>query len=671
MLSAAVMAEGPGTATTVMPSCATRRTSSNPGSESSGVPASLTSAMRAPARSFSSSSSMRSRLVVFVQRHQRPRQAQRCQQLPRPARVFRRDQFRGGEFLARARRKVAEIADGRRDHRKTPRVRCHYTSPPRLDARPPAKAIRHMTARKSSAQILWRSARRRRDGAAARRLPDHAAPRRTAERRSRRSADARRRSCRRRRRLRAAGDRNHRQRQRRIPAARRARLARRGPRRRRGSRARAACRRGLTQQQALEQTLLRIQSARGAGPRRRSLARGQRACRRPPRPRPPRATTKPASRWPSPRAICVDGIRVGARARTPHRARRRTHRARSELLGAVARRGRTRRFARRRRRAATPPCAAGSKPPRWPRTTRAIRRSAPRASLPSARVIPSHPALAALSGEPGVGIEEPAAQLEAAPHLALMLPLTGRTSAPAAQIRDGFMTAYYQLPAGTRPRLRVYDTRRRSDRRHHGAGGRGRRRVHRRPADARGSGRRRRSPNYPAAGAGAQFPAGRPADAGAVFPVRAFARRRCARGGALHRRQRPPPRRGAHARRRLGHARRRGIRRGTARRRRLRARPGELRQRRAQRFQRRASCRCCAPTTAARASSASRPPSARSSSSSRAAAPTSSSSSRPASPSRRACCARSCVSTSPATSPPTRSAMPTSRTPPPTRKSTA
>ena len=34
----------------------------------------------------------------------------------------------------------------------------------------------------------------------------------------------------------------------------------------------------------------------------------------------------------------------------------------------------------------------------------------------------------------------------------------GAPSAPAAQIRDGFMTAYYQVPADTRPRLRVYDT---------------------------------------------------------------------------------------------------------------------------------------------------------------------------------------------------------------------
>jgi outer membrane PBP1 activator LpoA protein len=71
---------------------------------------------------------------------------------------------------------------------------------------------------------------------------------------------------------------------------------------------------------------------------------------------------------------------------------------------------------------------------------------------------PAHPALAALAGEPGVGIEAPPAALEAAPHLALILPLTGRTATPAAQIRDGFMTAYYQLPANARPRLRVYDS---------------------------------------------------------------------------------------------------------------------------------------------------------------------------------------------------------------------
>ncbi len=71
---------------------------------------------------------------------------------------------------------------------------------------------------------------------------------------------------------------------------------------------------------------------------------------------------------------------------------------------------------------------------------------------------PAHPALAALANEPGIGIEEQPAALAAAPHLALLLPLTGRTAAQAAQIRDGFLTAYYQAPANARPRLRVYDT---------------------------------------------------------------------------------------------------------------------------------------------------------------------------------------------------------------------
>lgn len=49
--------------------------------------------------------------------------------------------------------------------------------------------------------------------------------------------------------------------------------------------------------------------------------------------------------------------------------------------------------------------------------------------------------------------------LEAAEaHIALLLPITGRAGAAATQVRDGFMTAYYQSPPGQRPRVRVYDT---------------------------------------------------------------------------------------------------------------------------------------------------------------------------------------------------------------------
>src|SRR6185295_10698797 len=74
---------------------------------------------------------------------------ERCQQLPRPARVFGRDQFGGRKFVACAWRQVAEIAYGCRDHREAACVRYHYTSPPRLNTRPSPKAIRHMTAGKA------------------------------------------------------------------------------------------------------------------------------------------------------------------------------------------------------------------------------------------------------------------------------------------------------------------------------------------------------------------------------------------------------------------------------------------------------------------------------------------------------------------------------------------
>lgn len=46
----------------------------------------------------------------------------------------------------------------------------------------------------------------------------------------------------------------------------------------------------------------------------------------------------------------------------------------------------------------------------------------------------------------------------AGPHIALLLPVTGRASAAAISVRDGFMTAYFQTPVNERPRVRVYDT---------------------------------------------------------------------------------------------------------------------------------------------------------------------------------------------------------------------
>jgi outer membrane PBP1 activator LpoA protein len=46
----------------------------------------------------------------------------------------------------------------------------------------------------------------------------------------------------------------------------------------------------------------------------------------------------------------------------------------------------------------------------------------------------------------------------AAPHIALLLPISGRAAGPALSVRDGFMTAYFQAPPAERPRVRVYDT---------------------------------------------------------------------------------------------------------------------------------------------------------------------------------------------------------------------
>ena len=49
-------------------------------------------------------------------------------------------------------------------------------------------------------------------------------------------------------------------------------------------------------------------------------------------------------------------------------------------------------------------------------------------------------------------------QPAAGPHIALLLPIVGRAASAAISVRDGFMTAYYQLPANARPRVRIYDT---------------------------------------------------------------------------------------------------------------------------------------------------------------------------------------------------------------------
>jgi outer membrane PBP1 activator LpoA protein len=67
---------------------------------------------------------------------------------------------------------------------------------------------------------------------------------------------------------------------------------------------------------------------------------------------------------------------------------------------------------------------------------------------------PNHPALEVLAQ----ALPAPLVVAAAGGRIALLLPLTGPASAQAATVRDGFLSAYYQLPVATRPALQVYDT---------------------------------------------------------------------------------------------------------------------------------------------------------------------------------------------------------------------
>ncbi len=69
------------------------------------------------------------------------------------------------------------------------------------------------------------------------------------------------------------------------------------------------------------------------------------------------------------------------------------------------------------------------------------------------RELLSRAALAA--GHPGAGA---APAEEVGPHIALLLPITGRAAGAAISVRDGFLTGYYQTRPQERPRVRVYDT---------------------------------------------------------------------------------------------------------------------------------------------------------------------------------------------------------------------
>jgi len=67
---------------------------------------------------------------------------------------------------------------------------------------------------------------------------------------------------------------------------------------------------------------------------------------------------------------------------------------------------------------------------------------------------PGHPALEILARE----FPTPLAPVAPGGRVALLLPLTGAAIDQAATVRDGFLSAYYQLPAAGRPELQVIDT---------------------------------------------------------------------------------------------------------------------------------------------------------------------------------------------------------------------
>lgn len=68
---------------------------------------------------------------------------------------------------------------------------------------------------------------------------------------------------------------------------------------------------------------------------------------------------------------------------------------------------------------------------------------------------PNHPASDVVASEL-LGIKQQ--PRDAIPHVALLLPLSGRSAAAGISVRDGFMTALFQVPVAQRPRVRVYDT---------------------------------------------------------------------------------------------------------------------------------------------------------------------------------------------------------------------
>ena len=70
------------------------------------------------------------------------------------------------------------------------------------------------------------------------------------------------------------------------------------------------------------------------------------------------------------------------------------------------------------------------------------------------RLYPNHPANDSVLAGAGTQIAQ---ATEFPDQIALLLPLSGRSEAPGVAVRDGFIAAYLEQDAATRPRLRIYD----------------------------------------------------------------------------------------------------------------------------------------------------------------------------------------------------------------------
>ena len=82
----------------------------------------------------------------------------------------------------------------------------------------------------------------------------------------------------------------------------------------------------------------------------------------------------------------------------------------------------------------------------------------PRAPEQAARYRSLSASAAALVAAPPTGARPGPPLAPVGPHIALLLPVTGRAATAAISVRDGFMTAYYQTPVNERPSVRIYDT---------------------------------------------------------------------------------------------------------------------------------------------------------------------------------------------------------------------